>query len=153
MSLIIELKYDPNSKSITYKINDGEEKRFLDGSGNKSDFTDDLKEIMPNYADFMIVYNAYKKQHSLSGSVSSALSSVPPMSKWFSFPKNTIVHPETSMQPNDETSMQPDTEVTGFNQNLAQYRAAQKVKRSRYGGKKTKSTRSYNANKTLKNRK
>jgi hypothetical protein len=157
MSLIIELKYDPISKSITYKINDGEEKRFLDGPGNKSDFTDDLKEIIPNYADFMIVYNAYKNEHSFTGKLSSALSSVPSMSpnpmKWEIFnrsKKNTIVHPETSMQPNDETSMQPDTEVTGFNKDLAKYRAAKKVG---YGGKKTKSRRSHNANKTLKNRK
>jgi hypothetical protein len=148
MSLIIELKYDPISKSITYKINDGEEKRFLDGPGNKSDFTDDLKEIIPNYADFMIVYNAYKNQHSFTGNVSSALSSMPSMSpnpmKWGIFNRSkksdATVYPETS---------QPNAEQTTRNLNIERVRKGL----NNIGGKKTKSRRSHNANKTLKNRK
>ena len=125
-TLKFELNVDPNSNSITYKINDGEERLLLNSSGSTGDFTKDLKEIMKStdYANFMTVYGAYKKQ--TSWRIPSLFSS--------------------SKTP---ASTQSAAEVTD-NESLAKYRAERAA--NTFGGK-TKSRRSHNANKTLKNRK
>lgn len=127
-TLNIALDVDPTTNSITYKINNDKEGTLLDGSGKTSNFAIDFNEIMqsPEYTPFIQVYTAYHKQNSTMGRIKSLFSS-----------KSTTVHPETS---------QPNAEQTALNIERA------KKGLNNFGGK-TKSRRSHNANKTLKNRK
>jgi hypothetical protein len=133
-TLNIALDVDPTTNSITYKINNDKEGTLLDGSGKTSNFAMDLNEIMQSseYTPFIQVYTAYHKQNSTMGRLKS----------WIpSFSNSTVVHPETPTQP-----------VTGYNAYAAKNNAIRHIPNN-IGGKKSKSRRSYNANKTLKNRK
>ena len=142
-SLNIELNFDKDSNSITYKINDGEKSPLLDGT---STFTDELTKIMKSdtYKSFLDVYKAYKDKNSISGRASSFYNR---------YIKSSTVTPVVGENSNvNQNNSENDTPVdVDFNRYAANEKA--KIRANTFGGKKSKSKRPYNANKTLKNRK
>lgn len=143
--LTINLYTNDDNTAIYYVIDPNISGTFIDINNPKSnDFVTKLSEVIKNKPDFFMIYKEYNKIHSTFGQVSKFLSSA---KTGVGNVKSSISSGVSGVLSRFSRNQQisPTEEIQETQNPTATVPAT--------GGKKTKSKRSYNANKTLKNRK